>query len=217
MAGSSANPNVYIETDGAQSDLKVSDTIATLSNTDSEGGIVLVAGRQLQLEGQLATTSNLRTQLIDIIGNQVRDNSDQFGSQRSVLNATIFDGAKEIQPQENFVSTQFVIRLNNQANLYEDYRTHIYQRVVAQFGFGNESGFMSYIGYADGNVQQFDVAGETGVRDGSRSELVLDNQGEIEAALAPNQAVVFSRAIASRTLSWTRINLCNGCDRATRG
>ena len=196
MAGAGDNPNVYIETDGAQSDLKVSGTIATISDDATEGGIVLVAGKQLLLEGQLMTTSDLRTQLIDVIGTDTRDNFDQFGPRRSVLNATIFNGGQGIQPQEDFVSTQFVIRLNNQAKLYEDYRTHIYQRVVAHLGFENESGFMSYVGYADGNVQQFDVAGEVGVRDGLRSELNLNDQTSIQAATAPNEAVVFSRSIA---------------------
>ena len=44
-AGVSTSPNIYIETDGQQSDLTVSGLIATASDTIREGGIVLVAGR----------------------------------------------------------------------------------------------------------------------------------------------------------------------------
>jgi hypothetical protein len=198
-AGASTSPNVYIETDGLQSDLTVSGRIATASDTDREGGIVLVAGRELNLIGQLATINSLRDQLIDRIGDSSVDNNDQFGPRRSVLNATIYNGGEGIQPQNDFTSTEFVIRLNNQARLYEDFRTHIYQRVVTNVGFVNESGFMAYVGYADGNVQQFDVAGETGIRDGNRSQLDLGDQTSIQAALGNSDPVVFSRSIAFKT------------------
>ncbi len=195
-AGSSANPNVYIETVGTTSDLKVTGEVLTASTNDREGGIVLIAGRTLDLVGDLKTSNTLRTQFIDEIGDATADNFDEFGPRRSVLNATIYNGGQGIQPQGDFTSTQFVIRFNTQSLLYEDYRTHIYQRVVAHGGFAGESGFMSYIGYADGNVQQFDVSGEIGIRDGNRSQLNLGDQNSIQAALGPKDAMVFSRSIA---------------------
>ncbi len=190
------SPNVYIEAVGADSDLKISGTVSTRSDNEKEGGIILIAGRQLDLEGRLETISTRRYQLVDIIGKGTTDNQDQFGPRRSVLNAAIFNGGQGIAPQNDFTSSQFVIRLNNQSSLNEDYRTHTYQRVVTHLGFANESGFMSYVGYADGNVQQFDVAGEAGIRDGSRDQLDLSNQSAIQAALSPNNAVVFTRSIA---------------------
>ena len=196
MAGLSESPNIYIETEGASSDLQVSQGVETLSSNEREGGIVLIAGRKLDLVGELKTSNSLRTQLIDRIGDGTADNFDQFGPRRSVLNATIYNGGLGLQPKEDFTSTQFVIRFNTQAQLYEDFRTHIYQRVVANAGFAGESGFMAYVGYADGNVQQFDVAGEEGIRDGQRSQLNLGNQTAIQAALAPNDALVLSRSIA---------------------
>ncbi len=194
-AGQSDAPNVYIETDGKQSDLTVVGTIATDSKNANEGGIVLVAGQQLNLEGQLLAKSTIHYQVVDIIGRSTVNNEDQFGDRQSYLKATIYNGGEGILPREDYTSTQFVIRSNSQSALSEDYRTHVYQRVVMQFGYPGEAGFVAFVGYADGNVQQFDVNGEVGVREVDRSELDLNDQSSIPATFG-NNATVFTRAIS---------------------
>jgi hypothetical protein len=202
-AGSVA-PNVYIETLGGNSDLTVLGTIATLSSSSTEGGVILVAGGDLDLVGQLVTLSTLsssetRVQVIDRIGDGLTIGADGLPV-FEYLNGRAFDGGEGVPPGDNLLtSTQFVIRdqKENLSLLAEDFRTHVFQRVVMQFGFNGEAGFVSLVGYADGEIQQFDVAGETGVRSKTIDQLDPLDQSAIEATLAGSpQATAFTRATA---------------------
>ena len=202
-SGRSESPNVYVETQAAGADLNIAGTVITRSSAVEEGGIVLVAGGELNLQGSLATElslteSQIRSQLVDQIGDQSMDGA--VDGRIAYLDAAAFDGGDGVPAgDERLTSTQFVLR-DQQLGLSaaaEDFRSHVFQRVIMQFGFEGESGFVSFVGYADGEVQQFDVAGEEGVRSKSVDELNADDQSSI---IAKPQAVVdaaaFSRAIA---------------------
>jgi hypothetical protein len=197
-------PNIYMETLGPDADFNVAGQIMTLSNHATEGGIVLVAGGQFSLDGSLVTVSRLpsgdvRTQLFHTVG---RGLSTDDGGQLhpGYLQATGFDGGEGVLPRDPLLtSTEFVIRDQNfgLSAGAEDYRTHVFQRVVMQFGFEGESGFVSYVGYADGEVQQFDVAGQEGVRTKSLNQLDAADQAAIVAKPSGTlDAAAFTRAIA---------------------
>ncbi|MEM7478151.1 MAG: hypothetical protein AAF483_24455, partial [Planctomycetota bacterium] len=206
QAGTSNAPNVYIETIGSASDLNVEGVVSTSSESPAEGGIVLVAGNDLSLNGTLATQSEvspgvLRQQLIHTIGRGSYMDADG-NTQEAHLDAMKVDAGEGV-PQGDFIqtTTEFVIRDQNfgLSAGSEDHRTHVLQRVVLQFGFGGESGFSTYIGYADGEVQQFEVAGQEGVRTKSLDQLDATNLQAIEAQPAGSATTgEFTRATAYR-------------------
>ncbi len=154
--GFGREPNLYLET--VASDLIVSGQIQTVSRSQDEGGIVLIADGNFILEPNATIETGLNA-----------SNFDRSQAIRNVdLNERFFNGGEGIGFDKT--STQFVIRDNSLGALSEDFRTHILQRVALQFGSADEAGFLSFIGYADGLLQQFDVAGEEGTP-GERSGL----------------------------------------------
>ncbi len=197
-------PNVYIETVGTTANLTVSEAVRTFSSTEQEGGIVLLAGAEFELAGLLSTQSEIslgvsRTQVIQNVGNV--STTDALGQAAiGYLNGRAFQGGEGVSPRDPFLtSTQFVIRDQSfgLSALAEDFRSHVFQRVVLQYGFSGESGFVTFIGYADGEVQQFDVAGESGARTKSFDQTDSSNQGSLPAVLNESgQATGFSRAIS---------------------
>jgi hypothetical protein len=203
-AEASAAPTIYIETLGANANLNIVGRISTHSSTSQEGGIVLVAGGLLNMQGTLETEARLsqdviRIQRVERIGDGAT--VDALGQAAiGYLNANAFDGGEGLTPKDPFLtSTQFVIR-DQKVGLSaaaEDYRSHVFQRVVAQFGFEGEAGFVTFVGYADGEIQQFDVAGEAGARTKTLDETNSGNQLALDSApQAANQATAFSRATA---------------------
>ncbi|MFO1066460.1 MAG: hypothetical protein U0892_21590 [Pirellulales bacterium] len=152
-------PNVYIET-GAKTaanpagnpfaELIVSGTILTKSTTADakEGGIVLVAGGTFTLNGQLETISTLP-------GGIERIQTIQKGND---LKAEFYDGGKGIPGSAFLQTTKYVVPKPAVPVLLPN-DTAVYQKVLLQFGQKDEAGFVAYIGYADGVVQQFDVRG----------------------------------------------------------
>ena len=203
-SSATAAPTIYIETLGAESHLNVLGTVGTHSSTDTEGGIVLVAGGELNMQGALETESRLssdvfRTQRIERIGSGLTQ--DAMGQAAvGYLNGHVFDGGDGLPPGDQYLtSSQFVIRdqAAGLSALAEDYRTHVFQRVVAQYGFAGEAGFVTFVGYADGEVQQFDVLGESGARTKTFDQTNSGNQAALPAANeAFGQATAFSRATA---------------------
>ncbi len=197
-----ARPNVYIETVGVGANLNVSGTVHTHSSTSTEGGIVLVAGGQLNMNGTLATSSELspgvvRTQRIEHIGNL--STTDALGRAAvGYLNGRAFNGGEGVSPQNPLLtSTQFVIRdqLFGLSALSEDYRSHVFQRVVMQYGFAGEEGFVTFVGYADGEIQQFDTLGEAGARSLTFDDTNASVQSALPAVLNGSaMATAFSRA-----------------------
>ncbi|MCA9159628.1 MAG: hypothetical protein KDA72_14935, partial [Planctomycetales bacterium] len=201
-----AQPTIYIETLGAAADLNIANTgtIGTHSSTATEGGIVLVAGGKLQMNGALETESRLadgvfRTQRIERIGSLATTNA-MGQAAVGYLNAHVFNGGDGLTPQDPLLtSTQFVIRdqVGGLSALAETYRTHVFQRVVAQYGFEGEAGFVTFVGYADGEIQQFDVLGESGSRTKTSDPTNSTNQFSLPAApQSAAQATAFSRATA---------------------
>ncbi len=204
QAGSSAAPNVYIETLGVTADLNIAGQLRTTSSTATEGGIVLVAGRELDMQGELITEATLapgvtRTQIVNQIGNGQVQN-DAGSTSIAYLDAAAQNAGQGVPTGDlRLTTTEFVIR--DQAlglsAAAEDYRTQVFQRVILQFGFAGEAGFVSFTGYADGEVQQFDVAGEEGVRTKSVNELNPADQNSILAVpQTVEDAAAFTRAIA---------------------
>jgi hypothetical protein len=197
-----AAPTIYIETLGATANLDVKGTIGTHSSTATEGGIVLVAGGKLHMNGALETEARLsagvfRTQRIERIGNALTTNA--LGQAAvGYLNGHVFDGGDGLTPRDPLLtSTQFVIRdqLGGLSALVENYRTHVFQSVVAQYGFEGEAGFVTLVGYADGEIQQFDVQGEAGTRTKTIDQTnSLDQSSLPAAAQTAAQATAFSRA-----------------------
>jgi hypothetical protein len=114
------------------------------------------------------------------------------------LNGNAFNGGQGVAERHPLLtSTQFVIRdqLFGLSALSEDFRTHVYQRVVMQYGFAGEAGFVTFVGYADGEIQQFEVAGESGARTLSFDTTNAADQGALTAALrGSDMATAFSRA-----------------------
>ncbi len=200
----SAAPTIYIETLGAESHLNVLGAIGTHSSTAIEGGIVLVAGGKLNMHGALETESRLssdlfRTQRIERIGSELTQ--DAMGQAAvGYLNGHVFNGGDGLPPGDQYLtSSQFVIRdqAAGLSALAEDYRTHVFQRVVAQYGFAGEAGFVTFVGYADGEIQQFDVLGESGARTKTFDQTNSADQSALPSTNAAfAQATAFSRATA---------------------
>ncbi len=213
MNSATAMPTVYIETlnpdpKGAAFDLTVTGTIGTHSSNATEGGIVLVAGGKLLMNGTLQTESKLsdgvfRTQRIENIGSGVTTNA-MGQAAVAYLDAHVFNGGEGLTPQNPLLtSTEFVIRdqVGGLSALAETYRTHVFQRVVAQYGFQGEAGFVTFVGYADGEIQQFDVAGDSGSKTKTSDPTNINDQSSLQAApqataQTAGQATAFSRTTA---------------------
>ncbi|MEO8269691.1 MAG: hypothetical protein ABI557_08225, partial [Aureliella sp.] len=204
MSSATAQPTIYIETLGAAANLNVTGTIGTHSSTAIEGGIVLVAGGKLHMNGALETESRLpldvfRTQRIERIGSEATTNA-MGQAAVGYLNGNVFNGGDGLTPKDPLLtSTQFVIRdqVDGLSALVETYRTHVFQRVVAQYGFEGEAGFVTFVGYADGEIQQFDVLGESGSRTKTSDPTnSLDQSSLPAAAQSAAEATAFSRATA---------------------
>ena len=213
MNSATAMPTVYIETlnpdpKGAAFDLTVTGTIGTHSSNATEGGIVLVAGGKLLMNGTLQTESKLsdgvfRTQRIEHIGSGATTNA-MGQAAVAYLNAHVFNGGEGLTPQNPLLtSTEFVIRdqVGGLSALAETYRTHVFQRVVAQYGFQGEAGFVTFVGYADGEIQQFDVAGDSGSKTKTSDPTNINDQSSLQAApqataQTAGQATAFSRTTA---------------------
>ncbi len=183
-AGLSANPNVYIQT--RAEDLEVNGLIVTDSNSATEGGIVLIGGQKLSINGGMIETLRLgpqNTQIVTFINQPA-----------ALLNATLYNGGQgSTFDVDNLTSTQFVIRSNSVSALAQDFRSHVQQRVVMQFGVPGEAGFVAFVGYADNEIQQFDSQGEAGVP----NDIQLTNLDPIASKPSgvANDAEVFTRAI----------------------
>jgi hypothetical protein len=181
IAGTSAAPNIYIESMGDAADLTVQHRAMTASSLvvlDTrtgimdlvEGGLVLVAGRHFVLEpsATLETQMNLQNEIfvqqINSIGSEIRVTDGQPDTR--YLNGLFFDAGQGIEVDSpTMTSTRTVVPLYPQTNgLDVDYETHVFQRVVIQFGSPREAGFVAFVGYADRTYQVFDVASEIGSR-----------------------------------------------------
>jgi hypothetical protein len=149
VAGYGREPNLYIET--LADDLTIEGFVRTVSQSSDEGGMVLVAAGKFKLSSDATLETVLNA------GTFVRDQAIN----RIELDPRFFDASQGLGLDRT--STQFVLRDNLVSFLSEDFRSHVLQRIAVQYGAANEAGFLSFVGYADGLVQQFDVAGEEGI------------------------------------------------------
>ncbi|MEQ1824489.1 MAG: hypothetical protein ABL921_01015 [Pirellula sp.] len=201
QAGASASPNVYIETIGEHADLTVVDQVITASNrfefksgssvaNPIEGGIILVAGGEFVLgssailETRMELMGAFITQQINHIGDGVRllngEEDDRY------LTGRFYDGGQGIEVDSpTMTSSRIVVPLYPQTSGADlDFETHVFQRVVIQFGTPNESGFVTFIGYADSLYQVFDVAGEVGSRIPEMSNQPISSHPSASSTLA---------------------------------
>ena len=173
VAGTSANPNVYIETDGA-SNLTILGAVTTRSSVADDGGIVLVAGGKFTLD---PTTGKLETSLETL----ANDRPDQvvYNIPVTILPpptpppATAYVNVQKFlnggeEDSGNF-STREVLNAYGSTPIFglETPTRHYYQQVALIFGYtrpkgpgdaeSSESGFVTFIGYADGKALPFDV------------------------------------------------------------
>lgn len=193
--GVSATPNVYIETVGANN-LMLQTQISTLSPSNEEGGVVLVAGGDFAIQpgGQIVTTSAKGGQLIN-----------QIGGPGNVVGATFFNAGQGIAGDPDLTTTQFVVKSASA----ESEIARVLQRVVIQFGFNVEAGFEAIIGYADGYGESFLVNGDVGVKPTSALVATPVNAADMSAILAtPGNAALFSRSTEfTTTFLNTNVNL----------
>jgi len=157
-AGTSANPNVYIETDRA-SDLTINGIVTTKSNVAEEGGIVLVAGGLFALTSQ----GKLETTAVNANPTQVVYN---VPGPRFVNAQNFFDGGEGVPGK---FSTREVLNAFNSPPSFalETPTRHFFQQVALNFGYtspagaidtgSNENGFVVFVGYADGKANPFSV------------------------------------------------------------
>ncbi|HUP81169.1 MAG TPA: hypothetical protein VM260_21645, partial [Pirellula sp.] len=161
----SDSPNIYIETRNA-SNLTIAGDVITRSSVASEGGIVLVAGKDFSL----LAAGKLETQVVT--GNAFRQTIENIGPGDQYLGAKFYDGGEGNDP--NMRSTKTVIQESSRPA--ETSIRHVNQRVAVQFGFAGEQGFVAIIGYADGGViggsnpRAFDVSGEQGTFPGNPAD-----------------------------------------------
>jgi hypothetical protein len=157
QAGLSENPNIYIESDRG-ADLTINGIVRTSSNTVTEGGIVLVAGGEFNLNntGKLETSSN-SSNPVQVV---YRVPDPRFANVQD-----FFDGGDGVPGK---FSTQEVLNAFGTApspSLITPIR-HYLQQVALNFGYTspagaidagvNENGFLTFIGYADGKARSFD-------------------------------------------------------------
>ncbi|MCU0707281.1 MAG: hypothetical protein MUF23_03220, partial [Pirellula sp.] len=147
------SPNIYLETRG-DNDLSIEGIVQTNSNQPKEGGIVLVAGNQLNLANGaiLETTNNLGADY-----DQRINDLD--------LNARFYN-ASDLPPGVAGLFTTKIVTLAENVGIVTPTpstrtpATHIFQQVAIQFGNSGEQGFESFISYADGYLESFQVAGQ---------------------------------------------------------
>ena len=184
-AGPSASPNVYVATTGS-SDLRISGPVITKSTTVDAGGIVLIGGRDLILDvsaaAKLETQTTLYTQTIEQIGLDV-----------TYLNGRFFDAGEGIEPNSTrLTTTRYVVPIYSGGSTADiDFQTHVYQKVVLQFGNVGEAGFVTIVGYADKNYELFDTAGDQG----TRAERSSNAAPITNFPLSPTNAAVFTRSV----------------------
>ncbi len=160
-------PNIFVGTTGAASDLTVQGNITTRStsnvvitagntgNAEVDGGVVLVAGGKLTMAaGSKIETirANLLSQVVSNINQPTFNGNEILGS----LNGNVFNGNEGVGNER---TTEFVVKLGQ---IEEDPRSVVLQRVVTQFGVAGEKGYVTYVDYADGIIEQFDTASDVG-------------------------------------------------------
>jgi hypothetical protein len=144
------SPGVYVETLSglAASDLIVTgESRITSTNPTRDPGVVLIAHDQLQI-GPGATLDLI----IDMTDPMVTDPVQTLNTLD--LNAFAYDGG-DPGIADVPVSTRFVVR----SGFFEDFQSHLDQRVRMEFGSAGESGFMTLIHFADNAFQVYDQLG----------------------------------------------------------
>jgi hypothetical protein len=152
-------PTVYIETQ--EGDLVVENRLESLSRTDQTGGIVLVA------DGKLGIISGgvIQTRHVDAGQTHVQViNSVE-------LRARVFDALEKPNPSGGLFTTRIVAQNNLAESPLPEVPTQFsptkrqLQGVATHFGSAAESGFNLFVGYADGNLEQFTEQGDVYAKD----------------------------------------------------
>ncbi|MEQ1826797.1 MAG: hypothetical protein ABL921_12660, partial [Pirellula sp.] len=155
-AGDSANPNIYVETLGANN-LNLNGSITSTSTSATHGGVVLVAGGKLNHNaGDIVTTAQISVGVYVMVKMIV--SSTPLGSTPDLLDSTFYDAAQPATGVNR--STEFVVVSTAADN--DAINRHTLQRVAIRFGEVSELGFIAFIGYADGNMEMFATTSNTG-------------------------------------------------------
>ena len=152
-------PTVYIQTQ--EGDLVIKNRLESLSRTDQTGGIVLVA------DGKLGIISGgvIQTRHIDAGQSHVQViNSVE-------LRARVFDALEKPNPVGGLFTTRIIAQNNLAESPLPEVPTQFsptkrqLQGVATHFGSAAESGFNLFVGYADGNLEQFTEQGDVYAKD----------------------------------------------------
>ncbi len=188
-------PGVYLETlkpvglAKAPSDLVVSGKNTIVSTTTNQDpGIVLIADQDLVVQGSIELLTPLA---IAAPKNQVLN---QLALNASAYHAGLGD-PQTVGPAGHSVpvTTEYVVDpIRSQT---EDYRTHVNQRVLMEFGSIGESGFLTMVHYADNAFQVFQNQGEVSSL-ATPSEFALQpSQTNLKAiGNTTNDAALFTRS-----------------------
>jgi hypothetical protein len=150
LAGTSANPNVYVETVGPN-DLNLDGSLVSLSNSATHGGVVLVAGGRLNHNaGQIETVAQ--------VGGGDNIHRMFINGTPDLLDTTFFDAAQPAGGANR--STEFVVVAT--ATDFDVINMHKLQRVAIRFGVTDELGFIAFVGYADGLMEMFSTTSNVG-------------------------------------------------------
>ncbi len=152
-------PTIYVE--ASQGDLVVQHRVESLSRTSQAGGIVLVASGELGIGAQgVIQTRSIEDGQSHL---QVINNID--------LRARVFDALEKPSPAGGLFTTRIVAQNNLAESALPEVPTQAgptkrqLQGVATHFGSVDEAGFNLFIGYADGNLEQFSDEGDVYQRD----------------------------------------------------
>ncbi len=165
-----AAPSIYVQTT-AGSDLTISGDIQLVTTRGgADPGIVLISGKNLNLNGNITTLAAGNPDLTQ----RVNDLQFQAGA---------FDAGQLMNP----LTTRTVI--SQYAG--ENNTRHVNQRVSMEFGNAGERGFLSVVHYADGGFELFDTQGDIAQVASNGYSLAPGLGGE--AAIPASQATLFAR------------------------
>ena len=152
-------PTIYVE--ASQGDLVVQHRVESLSRTSQAGGIVLVASGELGIGAQgVIQTRSIEDGQSHL---QVINNID--------LRARVFDALEKPSPTGGLFTTRIVAQNNLAESALPEVPTQAgptkrqLQGVATHFGSVDEAGFNLFVGYADGNLEQFSDEGDVYERD----------------------------------------------------
>ncbi len=181
--------NIYLETLNS-GELKVAGKIQTNATTDKVGGIVLVAGGELDISGgELEVDDNKEI---------IPDKSPDRRINSLDLKAKFYDypeGSPSPNGIGNSYTTEFVLA-DNQRSIV-DLNKHFNQRVAMKFGSSGEAGFEVFLSFADGFARRFDRAGDVGAEFEQSPFGVALTSTSLDVMTEQSKGAVFQRMIGT--------------------